>query len=121
MVEDVLVGGSVDRAEIVTVGPVPLCPKLLLHALVKEGAGERIGEGDTDIIGARVSYELDGLADYGPGLAGVSELQEEAGADASLSEAMASGVDGGDVEALVHRIENLLRTRFSAEPDLAAS
>src|SRR5439155_10179861 len=106
--------------EVVRIHPLSLCSQLLPNSRVERSAGKGIGNGNSDVIGARLADQLDSLLDMFPGLARVAELQEEAGADA-LALKIFPGYRGLlDARALVHGVEDFLRARLHPHPDLGA-
>ena len=75
-------GALKHHVQIVAIGPVLLGAELAGDHLVERRARQRIGDRDADIVGPRLAHQRDGLFDFRPGLAGIAELQKEAGADA---------------------------------------
>ena len=109
------------HGEIFAIGPVGLVSELCVHAVEELGSGQRIGNGDADVVRAGVPNELDGVLNVEPGLAGIAELEEVACANAFAAEIFTSLGDLIDAGALVHGVENFLRSGLGAHPDLGAA
>src|SRR6185436_4786537 len=115
------IGAGEHHLEIAALLPVPILAELRLHGLVKLGAGKRIGNAHTDVIGARLldepargEYVLEFFTE-------IPELQEIAHADAGSAQQAARFADLGDACALVHGIEDLLAAALGSDPYLAAA
>ena len=77
------------HTEVVADGPVLFRSELLAHTLIKPGIGEWVRKGDADIVGTRLANESNRLLNVTPVLAGISELQEVAGAYPVAAEILA--------------------------------
>ncbi len=74
MVEDVFVCGRMNCAQVVTVLPVAFEAELSLNPLIERSARQRVGDGDADIVGARLAHQFDGLAYLWPAFSRITEL-----------------------------------------------
>ena len=106
------------HGELVAVAPVRARAELLLHALVEERPGQRVGDGDADVVGPLAADEVARREEVRPGLARVAELEEPRDADAVAPEEARRRLDLADARALVHRVEDPLRAGLDAHPDL---
>ena len=86
-VEGGLVGALEHHRQVVAVRPVGLVAELGLHHRVEPGAGQRIADADADVVRQVLAHQPHGRQDVVEGLAGVAELEEEAGADAGRAQA----------------------------------
>src|SRR5580658_9634589 len=81
------------NAKVIAVGPIALRPKLHPHTFIEDSSRQRIGKGYPDIIRPQGPHQGYSLAEFGPCLSGVAELQEEACTDANVSKPVASEHD----------------------------
>src|SRR5580700_4884426 len=92
-----------------------------LHAVEEFGSGKRVGNGDANVVGLRVTNQFDRVLNVLPGFTGISELQEVTGANPLAPEIFASLDDLVYARTFVHRIQNLLRAGLCAHPYFGAS
>ncbi len=90
MIKLISICGQMHRAKIVAVAPVALVAELLLHLGKERCAGQRIGEGDTYVVGPRLTHQAYGFGDLRPLFPGVAELQKVAGTDTNIGETPAA-------------------------------
>src|ERR1035441_9207520 len=107
------------HVQIVAVGPILLGAQLAGDHLVERRAGKRVRNRDADIVGPGIADQRDGLFDFGPGLAGVAELEEIAGPDVVAAQVVARLVDLPEARPFVHGVEHV--TGLHAHPDLVAT
>ena len=67
------------HGHVFAIRPIRLFPQLRPYALVKLGSGQRIRNGNSNVIGTRVTDQLDRVLNVLPVLARIAKLQEEAG------------------------------------------
>ena len=115
------VGALEHHGHVFTVGPVGLLSELCLNAIEKLGSGQRVRNGNADVIGPSVSDQFDGVLNVLPGLAWISELQEVAGSNAFMPQVFAGLGNLIHARALVHGVQDLLRSRFDAHPYFCAT
>src|ERR1700734_542655 len=115
------VSGLEHYAKIIAVGPIALRPKLHPNTFIEDSARQRIGEGYSDIIRPQLPHQGYRLLKFDPSLTGVAELQEEACANAGVSEPITRDHDRIESNSLVHGVQYGLRARLDPHPHLSAS
>ncbi len=84
--------------------------------------GRGIGEGDSDVVGARASYDGYCLLNVFPGLSRITELEKKvARPDVLIAKSRACCNDIGYLQPFIHSVEDFLRAGFNAHPYLCAS
>src|SRR6185295_19609544 len=74
-------GSAIQHREIAGIRPIALSTEILLDALVKTGARQRIRHRNAELVGLRAAQKPDGLGDIVRVLARVTELDEMADAN----------------------------------------
>src|SRR2546422_730165 len=74
------VGALEQHGRVLAGAPVPPRPELLLDPLVEFRARQRVGDGDSNVVGLLLPQEIPGQPDVGPLLPGVAQQDEPGGA-----------------------------------------
>src|SRR6516225_1363026 len=109
------------HGQIFAVGPVGFLAKLCLDAIEELGSRQGVRNGDSNIIGASISNEFDGVLNILPSFPRISELQEVARPNPFMPKVFAGLGNLLYSRALIHCVQNLLRSRLSAHPHLSAA
>src|SRR5271154_6602654 len=99
------VSGLEHNAKIIAVGPIALRPNLHPYTFIEDSARQGIGKGYPDIIRPQLPHQGNRLLEFGPCLTGVTELQEEACANAGVSKPIARNHDRIESNSFIHGVQ----------------